>query len=136
MHLIKDENGNLVQHGHEHTPEHTHAHTHADGVTHTHSHSHEAEGGHAHSHGNGCGDGHDQCGSCEGGDCKKETIALLTYMLQHNEHHAAELDQMADNLQKMGLDNSAKSIKEAVADFQKGNMRLGLSLTLVKEEMK
>ena len=116
MHLIKDENGNLVQHGHEHTPEHSHEHTHADGVTHTHS--------------------HEDCGSCEGGDCKKETIALLTYMLQHNEHHAAELDQMADNLQKMGLDNSAKTIKEAVADFQKGNMRLGLALTLVKEEMK
>ena len=29
-----------------------------------------------------------------------------------------------------------KTIKEAVADFQKGNMRLGLALTLVKEEMK
>ena len=114
MHLIKDENGNLVQHGHEHTPEHSHEHT--------------------HSHGD-CGST-DHCGSCEGGDCKKETIALLTYMLQHNEHHAAELDQMADNLQKMGLDNSAKTIKEAVADFQKGNMRLGLALTLVKEEMK
>ena len=27
MHLIKDENGNLVQHGHEHTPEHSHEHT-------------------------------------------------------------------------------------------------------------
>ena len=40
MHLIKDENGNLVQHGHEHTPEHSHEHTHADGVTHTHAHTH------------------------------------------------------------------------------------------------
>ena len=127
MHLIKDENGNLVQHGHEHTPEHSHEHTHADGVTHTHAHTH-GDGDHTHSHGD--------CGSCEGGDCKKETIALVTSMLQHNEHHAAELDQMADNLQKMGLDNSAKTIKEAVADFQKGNMRLGLALTLVKEEMK
>ena len=29
----KDENGNLVQHGHEHTEGHTHEHTHADGVT-------------------------------------------------------------------------------------------------------
>ena len=105
MHLIKDENGNLVQHGHEHTPEHSHEHTHADGVTHTHAHTH-GDGDHTHSHGD--------CGSCEGG----------------------ELDQMADNLQKMGLDNSAKTIKEAVADFQKGNMRLGLALTLVKEEMK
>ena len=125
MHLIKDENGNLVQHGHEHT--------HADGVTHTHSHVH-GDGEHAHSHGD-CGST-DHCGSCEGGDCKKETVALLTYMLQHNEHHAAELDQMADNLEKMGLNSSAKTIKEAVADFQKGNMRLGLALTLVKEEMK
>ena len=66
----------------------------------------------------------------------KETIALLTYMLQHNEHHAAELDQMADNLEKMELTGSARTIREAVADFQKGNMRLGLALTLVKEEMK
>ena len=109
MHLIKDENGNPVQHGHEHT----------------------------HSHGEGCENhSHDHCGSCQGGDCRNETTALLTYMLQHNEHHAQELDQMADNLEKMGLYAAAKTIKEAVSDFQKGNMRLGLALTLVKEELK
>ena len=67
---------------------------------------------------------------------KNETVALLTYMLQHNEHHAKELDQMAENLEKMELSAAAKTIKEAVADFQKGNMRLGLALTLVKEELK
>ena len=133
MHLIKDENGNLVRHGHEHIPEHSHEHAHTDGVTHTHAHTH-GDGAHTHSHGD-CGKG-DHCGSCEGSDCKKETVALLTYMLQHNEHHAAELDQMADNLKKMGLDSSARTIKDAVADFQKGNMRLGLALTLVKEEIK
>ena len=124
MHLIKDENGNLVQH------EHTHEHTHEDGVTHSHTHSHAEGDSHCHTH----GDGH--CGSCENGDCKNETVALLTYMLQHNEHHAAELDQMADNLKKLNMDAAAKTIKEAVADFQKGNMRLGLALTLVKEELK
>ena len=118
MHLIKDENGNLVQHGHADSHEHTHEHTHEDGVTHSHTH----------------GDGH--CGSCESGDCKNETVALLTYMLQHNEHHAAELDQMADNLKKLNMDAAAKTIKEAVSDFQKGNMRLGLALTFVKEELK
>lgn len=123
MHLIKDENGNLIQHGHEHVHEHTHEHTHADGVT--------------HSHGEGCQEHtHEHCGSCQEGDCKKETIALLTYMLQHNEHHAQELDQMAENLDKMGLAASAKAIRDAVADFQKSNMRLGLALTLVKEELK
>ena len=119
MHLIKDENGNLVQHGHGHTHEHTHGDGHDHGHTHT---DHACENSH--------------CGSCNEGDCKNETLALLTYMLQHNEHHAQELDQMADNLAKMGMDAACKTIKEAVADFQKGNMRLGLALTLVKEEMK
>lgn len=131
MHLIKDENGNLVQHGHGHT----HEHTHADGTTHTHEHSHGEGHDHGHTHtDHGCETGH--CGSCQEGDCKNETLALLTYMLQHNEHHAQELDQMADNLEKMGMDAACKTIKEAVSDFQKGNMRLGLALTLVKDEMK
>ena len=115
MHLIKDENGNLVQHGHADSHEHTHEHTHEDGVTHSHTHSHAEGDNHCHTH----GDGH--CGSCENGDCKNETVALLTYMLQHNE---------------LNMDAAAKTIKEAVADFQKGNMRLGLALTLVKEELK
>lgn len=137
MHLIKDENGNLVHHGHDHDHEHSHEHTHADGVTHSHSHNHDHGEAHEHAHADGCGGhSHGHCGSCSGGDCKNETVALLTYMLQHNEHHAAELDQMAENLKKMGMDAAAKTIKEGVADFQKGNMRLGLALTLVKEEMK
>ena len=113
MHLLYDENGNPIPHGA------------YDEHHHHHDHHHEGED---------CGHACNACGSEE--KCKDENLALLTYMLQHNEHHAAELDQMADNLQKMGLDNSAKTIKEAVADFQKGNMRLGLALTLVKEEMK
>lgn len=125
MHLIKDENGNLVPHGHTHTEEHAHG----DGVAHGHG------GGHDHPQGEGCG-AHEHCGACSGGDCKNETVALLTYMLQHNEHHASELDQMAENLKKMGMEAAAKTIREGVADFQKGNMRLGLALTLVKEELK
>ena len=131
MHLIKDENGNLVQHGHEHT----HEHTHADGVSHTHAHTHEESEGHDHTHTDeqNCGTG---CGSCQGGDCKNETVALLTYMLQHNELHAAEVVELSYKLAKMGMDAAAKTIKESVSDFQKGNMRLGLALTLVKEEMK
>ena len=56
-------------------------------------------------------------------------------MVDHNEHHAAELDQMADNLAKLGMETAAKQIKEAVSDFQKGNLRLRLALTTVKEEL-
>ena len=134
MHVTNEEHSHCGcgcgGHDHEHSHEHTHEHTHEDGVTHSHTHSHAEGDNHCHTH----GDGH--CGSCENGDCKNETVALLTYMLQHNEHHAAELDQMADNLKKLNMDAAAKTIKEAVADFQKGNMRLGLALTLVKEELK
>ena len=114
MHIIHDKNGNPIAHGHDHEHAHTHEH------------------GHDHDHDHGCAS--DNCGSCN--DCGDKTAALLDYMLKHNEHHAAELDQMADNLAKMGMDAAAKTIKESVSDFQKGNMRLGLALTLVKEEMK
>ena len=139
MHLIKDENGNLVQHGHGHTHEHTHENVHDHDLRHEYAHEYESYHLHGYVHGHShadhaCDTAH--CGSCSEGDCKNETLALLTYMLQHNEHHAQELDQMADNLAKMGMDAACKTIKEAVADFQKGNMRLGLALTLVKEEMK
>lgn len=133
MHLIKDENGNLVAHGHEHS----HAHTHADGQehshTHSHEHGHEEEHNHEHHHEHHCSS---DCGSCNSScDPKKEAQALLTYMLQHNEHHAAELDQMAENLEKLGMTDSAKQIREGVTDFQKGNMRLSLALTLMKDQI-
>ncbi|HIR24555.1 MAG TPA: cobalt transporter [Candidatus Scatomonas merdavium] len=113
MHLLKDENGNPIPHG-----------SHDHGACHEHSH----EGC---SHASECGE------SCNTGEkCKNETVALLTYMQQHNEQHAAELDQMAENIEKMGLADAAKQIRESVADFQKGNMRLSLALTLVKEHLK
>ena len=109
MHLLKDENGNVIPHG--------------DGTAHKHEHDHGCEE-HA-------------CDGCSGGSdkCKNESVALLNYMVDHNEHHAAELDQMADNLAKLGMDTAAKQIKEAVSDFQKGNLRLRLALTTVKEEL-
>ena len=43
---------------------------------------------------------------------------------------------MAENIKKLGLEDAAKQILEGVSDFQKGNMRLSLALTLVKEQLK
>ena len=60
-------------------------------------------------------------------------VALLDYMLKHNEHHAAELDQVAENLRKAGKEAAAEQIKKAVDEFQKGNLYLGLALSSVKE---
>lgn len=110
MHLIKDENGNPIAHtGH-------------------HEHNSEGCGEHQHCHDH-------SCNACEK-DHKDETTALLSYMLSHNEHHAQELEQMSVNLEKLGMDDAAAQIKEAVSEFQKGNIRLSLALTLVKEHIK
>lgn len=147
MHLIYDDNGNLVPHGagHEHGHEvHTHEHSH-DGHCHEHPHSHEAGHEHDHEHDHGHHHHHDQeghCGHCHGSDCsssdkcKNETVMLLEYMKNHNEQHAAELDQMAAKLDDQGMHDAAKQIRDGVADFQKGNLRLSLALTLVKEQLK
>ena len=127
MHLIKDENGNLIQHGHEHT----HQHTHADGVSHTHAHTHDGSEGHDHTHNEGQNCSTD-CGGCQGGDCKNETVALLTYMLQHNEHHAAELDQMADNLARWVWMPLRRPLRKAYLISRKATCALDLALDSCK----
>lgn len=115
MHLVKDENGNFIHHGHEHSYEHVHEHTHADGVKHSHSHSHDAGEGHEHTHEN-----------------QNETVAILTYMLEHNQHHAEELAQMAEALEQKGMAAAARKIKEGVSNFEKGNADLSEALEFVK----
>lgn len=115
MHIVKDENGNPCHHSHAHGEEHTHAHTH--------SHARDA----------GCENGCGSCRECADQDPRKENIALLTYMLQHNEHHAAELDQMAEKLRASGQETAAEQIRKAVDEFQKGNLYLSVALATVKE---
>lgn len=139
MHLIKDENGNLISHGHEH--EHTHTHTYEHSHPHSHEHGHEEEHCHSHEAQNsagcsGCASGCDSHGhdhSHETPENKDQMTALLDYMLKHNEHHAAELDQMAAKLAAAGKDAAAEQIKKAVDEFQKGNLYLSLALAAVKE---
>ena len=143
MHIVNDENGNLYAHGHHehthtHTYEHTHEHAHAEGCEGVHEHSHGE--GHCHSHEGHC---HEHEGHCHshGGHCHShetdaapanKTEALLKYMLDHNTHHAAELDQMAEKLATEGQEKAAEQIRKAVDEFQKGNLYLGLALSLVK----
>ncbi|WP_283683864.1 cobalt transporter [Parablautia sp. Marseille-Q6255] len=139
MHLIHDENGNLCAHTHDH--EHPHTHTYEHTHTHSHEHGHENEHEHTHDHTEcaqsacesgcgGCGHDHSHEAQAPQGD---KMVALLDYMLKHNEHHAAELDQVAENLRRAGKDAAAEQIKKAVDEFQKGNLYLGLALASVKE---
>jgi len=50
----------------------------------------------------------------------EENIALLAYMIHHNEHHMDELKELADATD----DPCASLIREAIADFISGNKKL------------
>ena len=107
MHMVDGEHGHC--HGHEHEHDHEHCHEH------THDHSHE-----------GCGCG---CGDHKPGS---EQEALLSYMLDHNKHHAAELAEVAKKFRETGKEDVAVQIEKAIENFDKGNLYLNLALSLVQ----
>lgn len=59
----------------------------------------------------------------------EESLALLTYMLGHNRHHAEELHELAHGLD----DEAAQLIHDAVVDFQLGNEKLAEALRILQE---
>ena len=107
MHMVQDENGQMVHHGHD-----------------------------------ACGQPGHQCTGCQGaGECgehdpKKEAMALVKYMLQHNQQHALELERLAANLDKLDMHDVAEQLRAAVSEFQKGNLRLSLASSLAAEHVK
>ena len=126
MHMVDGEHGHSHgscgcggEHPHTHEGEHVHDHAHEHGCQgHTHQHSH-GEGG---------------CQGCQGG-CERpanEQEAILAYMLDHNRHHAAELLEIAKQFKAGGKEDAAVQIEKAVEDFEKGNMRLSIALSLVR----
>ena len=93
--------------------EHSHCGCGCGGHGHDHEHSHE----HTHDH---------------GAQPKDEDTAVLAYMLDHNKHHARELAEIAKHLREQGKDDAAAQIEKGVEDFEKGNMRLSIALSLVQ----
>lgn len=126
-------------HSHEHSHEHTHEHTHTHSHEHSHAHSHEHDHGHEHTHDHGhdhdhCGEHTHGCQGCAGG-CHKDptpadkTIALLTYMVDHNRHHVMELEELSDSIP--GEANA--KIAEAIEIFCEANEKLAEALrTMMK----
>ena len=122
MHGTHDEHCGCGCGGHGHDHHHDH-----EGCCGGHGHDHDHEGccgGHGHDHHEGC--------CCGGHDMPDENVAILTYMLDHNKHHALELKEIAAHLRAVGKEEAAAQIEKGVEDFEKGNMRLGIALSLVK----
>ena len=81
------------------------------------AHSH---GGVSHSHNNG---DHDHTHG-SGETPADELLALMTYMVKHNDAHAQELTDLARQLQEAGKARAYDQIMSAVADFDMANARL------------
>ena len=58
----------------------------------------------------------------------EELLALMKYMANHNAAHAAELAQLANQLNEAGERAAYEQVMAAVSDFEKGNMRLSVVL--------
>ena len=82
-------------------------------MAHTHEHEHTHEHGHTH-----------EVHSPE------ETVALLTYMVGHNQHHAEELHELAHSVEG----DAQQLLHEAVVELTLGNEKLAEALRILKEE--
>ena len=94
-----------------------------DGTTHSH-------GGHVHSHSHGEHDHHHGAGDTP----MDELLALLKYTVQHNDAHAQELAELADQLRCAGKSSAYKKVMDAVADFDIANARLDAVFSELKTE--
>ena len=103
----------------EHSHEHTHTHTH-DGVEHTHTHDHPHDHEHTHSH--------DHVHAAGEGDGK--IVAVLSYMLEHNVHHCAELKEMATTLSG----EAQHQLFHAVEAFEEANGHLARAVEELKKQ--
>ncbi len=94
-------------------------HIHPDHVGH-HTHDHD----HTHTCGGDCSGG---CAGCSHTPME-ELTALMKYMVSHNAAHAAELAELAHQLDKAGSHAAFEQVMAAVSDFEKGNLRLSAVL--------
>ncbi len=84
-------------------------------------HEHEHEHTHPHEH-----------GAISGFESMDQAEALMSYMLDHNRHHADELHEVGHKLAHTGKEEAAKLLHEAVDAFNRGNELLAKALEALK----
>lgn len=58
---------------------------------------------------------------------KEELVALIDYLIKHNEHHNKELEDLANSLKDVNNDAYLKVI-DAINSFKEGNKNLSFAL--------
>ena len=84
-----------------------------------HTHSHDFDGDHSHG---------------QGDTPLEEMLALMKFMVRHNDAHAQELAELAQQLQSAGKIRAYRQIMDAVSDFDMVNAKLDAVLTELTEE--
>ena len=84
-----------------------------------HTHSHDFEGDHTHG---------------DGDTAMEEMLALMKFMVRHNDAHAQELAELAQQLQSAGKLRAYRQIMDAVSDFDMVNAKLDAVLTELTEQ--
>ena len=64
---------------------------------------------------------------------REEAIALLGYMVAHNEHHTEELEELAETMRQLNLDAAAEEIENSLGDFREGKLKLRAAYALLKD---
>ena len=64
----------------------------------------------------------------------EEMLALMGYMVRHNDAHAQELAELAQQLQAAGKTQAYKQIMDAVSDFDMVNAKLEAVLAALSAE--
>ena len=104
---------------------HYHVHSHGAGY-HRHGHSHDHGHGHDHHH-------HDA--PAEDATPMDELVALMKFMVAHNEAHAQELAELARKLDDAGNRSAYRRIMDAVVSFDMGNATLSAVLEDLAAEL-
>lgn len=95
-----------------------------DGLAHSH-------GGHTHSHAHEHDHSHEDIPD---GTPMEELLALMKYMVNHNDAHAQELAELADQLKEAGKARAYHQIMDAVANFDMVNAQLDAVLKELTSE--
>ena len=117
---------------HEHPNNDKHSHEHIN--THDHDHSHTHDHNHAHSHSSTHTHPDDSRSHEADGLSMEKAVALLSYMLQHNNHHADELSRTEKLLRASNETAPAASLSEAVHYYIHGNEKLAEALALLERK--
>lgn len=75
-------------------------------------------------------DGHEHthAAPAAGSPDRAETLAVLQFMLSHNQHHAQELDGLSAQLDALGLHDAAHELTHCKLDYEQVNARLATLL--------